>query len=62
MTVRTLAEAAAEVLNKTRHSAPAEHMHKGVEKYADQPAIVRSSVQSASASGRQPECYPRSAR
>jgi len=38
MTVRTLAEAAAEVLNKTRHSAPAEHMHKGVEKYADQPA------------------------
>jgi len=38
MTVRTLAEAAAEVLNKTRQSAPAESMHKGVEKYADQPA------------------------
>lgn len=38
MTVRTLAEAAAEVLNKTRASAPAEHMHKGVEHYHDQPA------------------------
>ena len=38
MTVRTLAEAAAEVLNKTRATAPAEHMHKDIEKYANQPA------------------------
>jgi hypothetical protein len=38
MTVRTLAEAAAEVLSKSKTTAAHEPMHKGLEKYSSMPA------------------------